>query len=186
MVWKLAETGKNQETIAGIMGWSRGQVSQYAMLKEIDTQVWHIIATTFAESGSSEKDDEVAGNATVVASPFGERILREIVALTAVQQLELVRLLVKDPKDKGEYKKKAEIYRARNALTEEARRPIIRQSSRNDLLVHFPIRHSLPNGNTAKLDVFSRPLCPTVATTNLSGARRIGQTSLNRMEILMG
>ena len=67
MVWKLAETGKNQETIAGIMGWSRGQVSQYAMLKEIDTQVWHIIATTFAESGSSEKDDEVAGNATVVA-----------------------------------------------------------------------------------------------------------------------
>jgi hypothetical protein len=63
-------------TIAEIMGWSRSQVSQYAMLKEIDTQAWHLIATTFADHGSNSADEEVADNATVVASPFGERILR--------------------------------------------------------------------------------------------------------------
>ena len=31
----MAETGKKQDTIAEIMGWSRSQVSQYAMLKQL-------------------------------------------------------------------------------------------------------------------------------------------------------
>jgi site-specific DNA-methyltransferase (adenine-specific) len=124
LVWKLAETGKNQETIATIMGWSRGQVSQYAMLKQICPDAWRMIATTFVDNGSRGSEEEVAENATMVASPFQERILREIVTLTAPQQLELVKLLLKDPKAKADYRKRAERYKARNALLDEAQREL--------------------------------------------------------------
>jgi len=89
MVNKLT---KPQEVIAGIMGWSRGQVSQYAMLKQISTEAWRLIATEMENNRSKPDDDGVADNATVVAKGiFSEYTLREIVSLTPSQQLELVK-----------------------------------------------------------------------------------------------
>jgi hypothetical protein len=35
-------------------------------------EAWHMVATTFADTGSTGSEDEVADNATVVARPFTE------------------------------------------------------------------------------------------------------------------
>jgi len=124
LVWKLVETGRKQEDVAGIMGWSRDLVAKYVALNKIDSIAWQVVVTTFAVSVTLPSSNGVTDDVTSVTSPFNENILREIVQLTPTQQLELVRLLVKDPKAKSDYKKRAERYKARNALMEEARRAL--------------------------------------------------------------
>jgi ParB/RepB/Spo0J family partition protein len=123
LVWKLAETGKKQDVIAEIMGWSRSQVAQYSQLHKLSAEAWQVIVTTFQDECNNQENISVTGDVTTVTkSVFTEGILREIVLLLAHQQLELVKLLVKDPKAKGAYKTQAEKYRGRNALADEAKR----------------------------------------------------------------
>ena len=72
------------------MGWSRAQVSQYAMLNKIDDEAWRIVATSFSNTVAENEDDGVAEIATGVAkSPFSENLLRNILDLNPGQQVEL-------------------------------------------------------------------------------------------------
>jgi len=71
---------------------------------------------------ATEEDEVVAPSATVVARVFSERLLRSIVALTAEQQLELIKDLAKAKIDKTKFKQLAERYKVRNWLLAEAAR----------------------------------------------------------------
>ncbi len=94
LVWRLTETFTQEQT-AKAMGWSRAQVSQYAMLNKINDEAWRIVATSFYGTVASEDDDEVADYATTVATPFSERLLRNILDLDPGQQVELCGYLAK-------------------------------------------------------------------------------------------
>lgn len=54
-------------------GWSRAQVSQYAMLNKICKEAWETITTSFQNTVAEDDDDAVAEIATGVAKP-GEKI----------------------------------------------------------------------------------------------------------------
>jgi hypothetical protein len=124
LVWKLQATGKTLEVIAAIQGWKNFQkAGLYAMLKKILPEGWQLISRTFRSEDVAEGKadlEEISRSHEIPRSPFNESILQDIVHLTSAQQLELIKLLVKDPHAKGEYKSKAERYRARNKLKEEA------------------------------------------------------------------
>jgi hypothetical protein len=124
LVWRLQTTGKTLETIAAIQGWKTFQkAGYYAQLKKITPEGWALISTTFQAQDPLPEDglvEEVSTSVETTKSPFNEGLLREIVHLTPPQQLELIKLLIKDRNAKGEYKGKAERYRARNKLKEEA------------------------------------------------------------------
>jgi DNA methylase/ParB-like nuclease domain len=124
LVWRLQTTGKTLEVIADIQGWKSFQIAgYYAQLKRIVPEGWALISTTFQAKDPLPDNELVEESSTTVEekrSPFNERILREIVHLTPSQQLELIKLLIKDRNAKGEYKGRAERYRARNKLKEEA------------------------------------------------------------------
>jgi hypothetical protein len=65
-------------------GWSRAQVSQYAMLNKICKEAWETIATSFQNTVAEDDDDAVAEIATGVAkSAFSENLLRNILDLDA-------------------------------------------------------------------------------------------------------
>ncbi len=120
LIWQMLGKGKTQREVAEDLGWSRGQVSQYAMLKDIDDKAWTIVATAVRDSGLLPSDGEVAETATVVA--FSERLLRVLPPLLSEQQHELCRMLArgKDGKghtfDKADFTTAAQRYRAMNAL----------------------------------------------------------------------
>ena len=79
-------------------GWSRAQVSQYAMLNKIDGEAWNIVATSFDDLVADDDDDAVADNATTVAkTKFSERLLRNILDLDPMQQLSLCQDLAAQP-----------------------------------------------------------------------------------------
>src|SRR5262245_43810051 len=124
LVWKLIDTGKKQEVIAAIMGWkSQGLVSQYNSLRKIAPEGWQLIITTFQERDAPEAlSTEITSITRAIPSqsPFSEGILREIISLTSHQQLELIKLLIKDPHAKSDFKRTAERYKARNDMKEEA------------------------------------------------------------------
>lgn len=85
-----------QEQTAKAMGWSRAQVSQYAMLNKIDSEAWDIVATSFQNTVADDDDDAVAEIATGVAkSVFSENLLRNILDLNPGQQVELCGYLAK-------------------------------------------------------------------------------------------
>lgn len=121
LVWALTEKFTQEET-AKAMGWSRPQVSQYAMLNKIDSEAWAVIATSFKEPVATAENDVVAEFATTVATPFTEGLLRNILDLSAAQQTRLCKWLVKgkDPKGhafgKADFKTKAGWFRGGNAL----------------------------------------------------------------------
>lgn len=94
LVWSLTEKFTQEET-AKAMGWSRPQVSQYAMLNKIDSEAWAVIATSFKELVATAENDAVAEVATAVATPFTENLLRNILDLGAGQQKRLCELLAK-------------------------------------------------------------------------------------------
>jgi 16S rRNA G966 N2-methylase RsmD len=124
-IWRLATLGKTQQDIGGILGWSRGQVSNYQALNKICTDAWKVIvATTKQEFVATDDNATVADNATVVAKVFTEGLLRSIVNLTPDQQLKLVKDLSKEASkgiaNKEKFKEQAEKYRARNELLAEA------------------------------------------------------------------
>lgn len=121
LVWRLTETFTQEQT-AKAMGWSRAQVSQYAMLNKIDDEAWRIVATSFYGTVANNEDDEVADYATTVATPFSERLLRNILDLDPGQQVELCGYLAKGKDKKGhkyskaDFKNDAVWYRAFNIL----------------------------------------------------------------------
>lgn len=114
-VWQRSEEGHTQEEIAVMLRWSRGKVSQYALLEKIHEDAWNIIATTFEKVVAIDEEEPVAKNATGVA--FTEYLLREILPLTSAQQTELVTELATN-KDfsKGKFKTLAESYHTRNEM----------------------------------------------------------------------
>jgi hypothetical protein len=112
LVWTRIASGRTQEHVAQIVGWTREKVKNYAALKNLCPDAWAIVGTSFHDSVPQPKEESVPDNGTPVPSPFNEYILRDIVALTPAQQVELVKLLLKDPKDKASYRKRAEDSRA--------------------------------------------------------------------------
>lgn len=122
LVWRLTETFTQEQT-AKAMGWSRAQVSQYAMLNKIDSEAWDIVATSFQNTVADDDDDAVAEIATGVAkSVFSENLLRNILDLNPGQQVELCGYLAKGKDKKGhkyskaDFKNDAVWYRAFNIL----------------------------------------------------------------------
>jgi len=113
-VWRLGGEGLTQAQIADVLGWSRGKVSQYALLQKIDGEAWQGVATTFENCRSSETEEGVAEVATSVATPFSENLLRSIILLTSEQQKELVHGLAVGELTKAKFKNLAERYNSRN------------------------------------------------------------------------
>lgn len=126
LVWRLTAKHTQAEAAKAMGGWSRAQVSQYAMLQKINSEAWKVVATTFQQTVADDENDAVAPDATTVAGSFSERLLREILDLCSGQQLELCRWLAKGKDKKGhkfgkaDFKTGAERYRARNALMSAA------------------------------------------------------------------
>jgi DNA modification methylase len=118
LVWRRSAEGEIQQSIADALGWSRGRVSQFAMLADIDTEAWCLVATASRSSVAPESGDAVAENATGVA--FTEYLLRDITSLRGAQQLELVKDLAEGKITKRKFKSLADAYRTRNAIEEWA------------------------------------------------------------------
>lgn len=106
-----------QQQIADMLHWSRGKVSQYALLSKIartNPDAWECIATTFEQAVALAGDLDGAASATPVA--FTEFLLRDILDLRADQQLELVQALANGQIRKGRFTDLARAYQARNAM----------------------------------------------------------------------
>jgi len=119
LVWRKSED-QTQEAIGKELGWSRQGVSNYVALQKIGCDVWKLIATTVREVPLPRPNGDVADDATTVA--ITENLLRLILALTAAQQMELIKLLIRGKDRKGhrfgktEFKQLAEWYEKMNAL----------------------------------------------------------------------
>jgi ParB-like chromosome segregation protein Spo0J len=118
LVWRCSAEGEIQQSIADALGWSRGRVSQFAMLADIDTEAWCLVATASRSSVATASEEAVAENATGVA--FTEHLLRDITSLRGAQQLELITDLAEGKITKKKFKSLADAYRTRNAIEERA------------------------------------------------------------------
>src|SRR5260221_23874 len=115
LIWKEAEQGKTQEEIAkDILGWGSDKVKTYCALKQIDPKAWTVIVPTFEHTGTP--NEETVGTQKVPTGTFTEGLLRSILDLTPDQQLELVLALARGDIQKGQFKKRAEAYQARNDM----------------------------------------------------------------------
>lgn len=120
LVWRRLDAGETQQAVADALGWSRGRVSQFAMMHDIAADAWSVVATTIRGAGLLHDDDGVADIATTVA--FTEGLLRSIIALRPDQQVELVRRLARGKCSKGrpfgkrEFKAEAERFKLGNTL----------------------------------------------------------------------
>ena len=115
-IWARSEAGVTQQSLAGMLTWSREKVKNYASLRQICRQAWEIIGTTFDGSVPREDEDIVPGVGTTVPR-FTEGLLRALLDLLPDQQTELVTELATN-KDfsKGKFKTLAENYHARNEM----------------------------------------------------------------------
>ena len=102
-VWARAEEEYTQQQIATMLGWGRTQVANYVALKNICSEAWRMIVTTFEGVVTNNKEDVVTRDVTTVT--ITERLLRDILPLTPEQQTELVTDLATDPNfSKGKFK----------------------------------------------------------------------------------
>ena len=113
-IWSEADSGRTQEQIGGILGWSREKVAQYRQLRKIAPEAWSLIVTTFEQFATN--DDAEAVTQIVTAVTFTEWLLRSILSLTAAQQLDLVQSLASGKITKGDFTKRAKLYQARNEI----------------------------------------------------------------------
>ena len=98
LVWKLTESFTQEQAAKAMGGWSRAQVSQYAMLNKLCKEAWDIVATSFKSIVAEDEDSAVAEVATNVAiAPFTEGLLRNILDLDPMQQLSLCQDLAAQP-----------------------------------------------------------------------------------------
>ncbi|MCX6032042.1 MAG: DNA methyltransferase [Chloroflexi bacterium] len=119
-IWNLVGQGKTQQEIAGIMRWSRPLVAQYAALRGLTPEAWHVVVvTTKNQIVTGGEDGSVTAHVTTVTT-FTEGLLRNITGLTAEQQVKLVNDLAAGRMDKAKFKAAAERDKARNALLAEA------------------------------------------------------------------
>ena len=122
LVWTLLASGRMQDQVKDILGWTtRTQVANYAALKHICAEAWSIVRVT-SEASLVTRVSEEDGDMVVTSGDkplFSERLLRDIVSLTAEQQLHLVKALVKTG-DKKDYRQAADDYKATNGLEAEA------------------------------------------------------------------
>lgn len=124
LVWRRLDAGETQQAVADALGWSRGRLSQFAMLKELSAEAWVIVATTIRATGLQQDESDVAEIATTVA--FTEGLLRNILPLHPDQQTDLVRRLARGKCSKGrpygkrEFKAEAERLKAGNTLIAKA------------------------------------------------------------------
>ena len=124
-IWHETDSGKTQERIAAIVGWTREKVRDYIALAKIDPEAWKIIVGATKQELAPEEEAAVAPAFGATAPKiFTEGLLRPIVAITAIQQLELVGSLAKGKIDKGKFKTRAEQYRGRNDLAAIAERQL--------------------------------------------------------------
>lgn len=123
LVWNRLNDGQTQQAVADGIGWSRTSVANYAALQSIDPDAWKIVTASQGIVTSAE-DDAVTEIVTGVT--FTEGLLRNILDLTADQQLELCKKLAKGKDSKGhkygkkEFKSDAEWFRALNILNATA------------------------------------------------------------------
>ncbi|HET8846722.1 MAG TPA: DNA methyltransferase [Ktedonobacteraceae bacterium] len=113
-VWNRLQEGYKQQAIAEMLGWSRGAVSNYALLDGIDKRAWSMIATTFEQSVALSPETVVAPNATAVA--FTEHLLRDLLPLSPEQQCELVQDLASNAIKKNRFTELAKAYRLRKEM----------------------------------------------------------------------
>lgn len=116
-IWQRSAEYTQQE-IADMLGWSRGAVSNYALLQKLDRRAWDIIATTFEPAVAGGEEPAVVATATPVA--FTENLLRDLLPLSAQQQEELVRALASGTIKKGRLTELARAYRGRNEMEAQA------------------------------------------------------------------
>jgi DNA modification methylase len=136
LIWQMLGEGKTQQAVAGELGWSRSDVSNYALLQKIALVAWNIVATTVRENGLPRDQGVVAEIATPVAM-FTEGLLRALlprkwdvlgkkdadaIALNPRLQIELVKWLAagKDDNDrrftKKQFSRLADSYHAQAAM----------------------------------------------------------------------
>lgn len=118
LVWKEYQRGegKPQSEIAGILGWSREKVRDYANLQNICHQAWRIVGATLEDFAPNDTET-VAPESGATAPKFTEGLLRSILHLRTPQQVELVSALANSQKSKmtkGKFNELAKAYRARN------------------------------------------------------------------------
>ena len=124
-IWSLAAQAKTQQQIADIMRWSRVQVAQYQALRNITPDAWQIITVTTKEAVvTDDKNGVVTSDVTTVTRFFTEGLLRAITALTAEQQVKLVKDLAAGRITKDKFKIQAERYKVRNSLLADAERQL--------------------------------------------------------------
>lgn len=108
--------GKTLVEIADILGWTEAKTKQYSALSAIGKQAWKVIVTAFENGSNSSQEDAVTEKVTGVT--FSEYLLRSILSLRPLQQVELVSALASTDKKeqitKGKFNELAKAYRARN------------------------------------------------------------------------
>ncbi|WP_165943345.1 DNA modification methylase [Roseicella aquatilis] len=114
MVWRKQAAGVTQKAIADELGWSSQKTNDYANLKRIAPEAWEVVSATLREMAETTTG-EVAETKSATAD-FSERLLREITALAAHQQLDLVQDLAAGRINKNKFRAQAEAYRTRNAI----------------------------------------------------------------------
>lgn len=97
-----------QAEIGNVLGWSREKVKNYAALRKIEPKAWEIIGTAFEENFVVREIEAVPQNGTTVP-PFAEGLLRQILSLDPIQQLELVTDLASSAINKAQFSKRATI-----------------------------------------------------------------------------
>jgi len=115
LVWRLRDAGFTQEQVGEALHWNRVQVAQYQALLKIDREAWTFIVTTFEcrDKGSNNgSDTEDVPSVTLL---FTEYLLRSILDLSPLQQLELCTGLAEGEMKKSAFTTKAKAYKARNA-----------------------------------------------------------------------
>ena len=118
MVWRKQNADVTQKAIAEELGWSRSTVADYGALRKITPDAWRIVATFQAAAVSQSED---AATTNVAIATFTEGLLRNIIFLTADQQLDLVQDLAAGRINKNKFKVQAEAYRTRNAIADWVR-----------------------------------------------------------------
>jgi len=126
IVWRRLDGGETQQAVADALGWSRGQVGKFAMLKDICAEAWAIVVPTIRNAGTVADEDD-GTDIVPTGTNFTENILRSITTLRPDQQVALVRRLARGKCQKGrpfgkrEFKAEADALKLGNSLEGLAR-----------------------------------------------------------------
>ena len=115
LVWRKLDGGMTQQSVADEIGWSKQKTNDYAGLRKIDAKAWDVVSATFRNMADSAS--EGAADKKSATADFTERLLRDILPLTAEQQFNLVTRLARGEIDKSKLKKQADVLRVRNEAT---------------------------------------------------------------------